>query len=29
METSILNMPFHAALEVMKEWVKEEHGGKL
>ena len=29
MKTSILNMPFHAALEIMKEWVLEEHDGKL
>lgn len=29
MKTTILNMPFHAALEIMKEWVKEEHDGKL
>ena len=29
MITSILDMPFHAALEIMKEWVLEEHDGKL
>lgn len=29
METSILDMPFHTALEIMKEWVEKEHDGKL
>lgn len=29
MKTSILDMPFHAALVIMKEWVEAEHGGKL
>ena len=29
MKTTILDMPFHAALEIMKEWVNEEHDGKL
>lgn len=29
MKTSILDMPFHTALTVMKEWVVAEHDGKL
>lgn len=29
MTTSVLDMPIHAALEVMKDWVKEVHGGEL
>ena len=29
MKTSILDMPFHAAMDIMKEWVREEHDGKL
>ena len=29
MKTSILDMPFHEAIEVMKAWVSAEHDGKL
>jgi hypothetical protein len=29
MKNTILDMPFHEALTIMEEWVKEEHGGKL
>ena len=29
MTTSILDMPFSKAMEVMKEWVKEVHDGQL
>ena len=29
MKRTILDMPFHEALVIMKEWVKDEHGGKL
>lgn len=29
METSVLDMPLHAAMTVMKEWVADVHDGKL